>query len=62
MKTKKEIKEKEFDSVTTFRKIKEKISNDLTGKSFEEIKEYLSVNSLKLKLSSKATDCVWQDC
>jgi len=48
MKTKKEIKEKEFDTVTTFRKIKEKISNDLTGKSFEEIKEYLRVNSLKL--------------
>ena len=48
MKTKKEIKEKEFDSFTTFRKIKEKISNDFTGKSFEEIKEYLRVNSLKL--------------
>jgi hypothetical protein len=32
MKTKKEIKEKEFDTVTTFRKIK----------------EYLRVNSLKI--------------
>lgn len=48
METKKEIKEKEFDSVTTFRKIKEKISNDLTGISFEKIKEYLPLNSLKL--------------
>jgi hypothetical protein len=38
MKTKKEIKEKEFDTVTTFRKIKEQISKDLAGKSFEEIK------------------------
>ena len=44
----KEIKEKEFDTVTTFRKIKEQISNDLTGKSFEQIKEYLRVNSLKI--------------
>lgn len=48
MKTKKEIKEKEFDAVKIFRDIKEKISNDLTGKSFDEIKEYLRVNSLKL--------------
>ena len=48
MKTKKEIKEKEFDTVTTFRKIKEQISNDLAGKSFEQIKEYLRINSLKL--------------
>ena len=48
MKTKKEIKEKEFDTVTTFRKIKEQISNDLTGKPFEHIKEYLRVNSLKI--------------
>ena len=36
------------DTVTTFRKIKEQISNDLTGKSFEQIKEYLRVNSLKI--------------
>jgi len=48
MKTKKEIKGKEFDTVKTFRKIKEQISKDLTGKSLEQIKEYLRVNSLKL--------------
>lgn len=48
MKTKKEINEKEFDTVATFRKIKDQISNDLTGKSFEQIKEYLRVNSLKI--------------
>ena len=48
MKTKKEIKEKDFDTVLTFRKIKEQISNDLRGKSFEQIKEYLRVNSMKL--------------
>jgi hypothetical protein len=49
MKTKKENKEKEFDTVKTFRKIKEQISNDLTGKSFEQIKEYIRANSLNLK-------------
>jgi hypothetical protein len=48
MKTKKEIKEKDFDTVKTFRKIKEQISIDLTGKTFEQIKEYLRVNSLKI--------------
>ena len=48
MKTKKEIKEKEFDTVATFRKIKDQISNDLTGRSFKQIKEYLRVNSLKI--------------
>jgi len=48
MKTKKEIKEKEFDTVATFRIIKDQISNDLTGKSFEQIKEYLRLNSLKI--------------
>ena len=48
MKTKKEIKQKDFDTVKTFRKIKEQISIDLTGKTFEQIKEYLRVNSLKI--------------
>jgi len=49
MKTKELIKEKEFDTVKTFRKIKEKISLDLFGKSAEQIKEYLRANSLKLQ-------------
>lgn len=48
MKTKKEIKEKEFDTVATFRKIKDQISNNLTGKSFEQIKEYLRWKSSKI--------------
>jgi hypothetical protein len=47
MKTKKEVKEKEFDTVTTFRNIKEQISKDLSGKTFEQIKEYIRVHSLK---------------
>jgi hypothetical protein len=49
MKTKTKNQEKDFDTVSTFRKIKEQISADLTGKSFEQIKEYLRINSLKLK-------------
>ena len=40
-------KEKEFDTVKTFRKIKEQISSDLAGKSTEQIKEYLRKGSLK---------------
>ena len=48
MKTKQKGKEKEFDSVKTFREIKEKISKDLVGKSTEQIMEYLRLNSLKL--------------
>ena len=49
MKTKEKNKEKEFDTVKTFREIKEKISMDLFGKSAPEIKEYLqqkTVNSV----------------
>lgn len=49
MKTKNKNQEKDFDTVATFRKIKEEISADLMGKSFKQIKEYLRVNSLKLK-------------
>jgi hypothetical protein len=49
MKTKQKNTEKEFDTVKTFRAIKEKISTDLFGKSAEDIKAYLQANSLKLK-------------
>lgn len=42
MKTKKENKKKEFDTVQTFREIKDKISTDLKGMSFGEIKAYLN--------------------
>ncbi len=49
MKTKEENQKKEFDTVKTFRKIKDKISNDLKGMSFEEIKEYLKKESSKLQ-------------
>ncbi|WP_439585655.1 hypothetical protein [Dyadobacter bucti] len=39
--TKKQISEKEFDTVKTFRVIKEKISNDIADMNFEQIKVYL---------------------
>jgi len=42
-------KEKSFDTVKTFREIKEQISEDLLGKDFEQIKAYLKANSLKLQ-------------
>ena len=46
--TKKQIKEKEFDTVKTFRAIKEKISLEMANMNFEEIKQYLKKNSAKL--------------
>ena len=47
-KTKRIKKEKEFDTVKTFRAIKDKISLEMTDMSFEQIKEYLKKNSRKL--------------
>jgi hypothetical protein len=49
MKTKEQKTVKEFDTVKTFREIKEKVSKDLFGKTTEEILEYLKINSLKLE-------------
>ncbi|MCX6323096.1 MAG: hypothetical protein NTZ41_02705 [Sphingobacteriales bacterium] len=46
--TKKSIKEKEFDTVKTFRAIKEKISLEMANMNFEQIKAYLKKNSAKL--------------
>jgi len=40
-------KEKEFDTVRTFREIKEKISLEMSGMSFEQIKAYLAEGSKK---------------
>jgi len=48
MKTKQNIDKKQFDTVKTFRKIKDKISMDLKEMSFIEIKEYLKRESSKL--------------
>ena len=38
---------KEFDSVQTFREIKEKISNDIKGMNFEQLSAYLNRTKLK---------------
>lgn len=46
MKTEKNIEKtkKGFDTVKTFREIKDRISADLYGKSNEQIKEYLQAH------------------
>lgn len=48
MKTKIVEIEKEFDTVKTFRAIKEKISLEMANMSFDQIKEYLKAKSQKL--------------
>ena len=48
MKTK-DRKVKEFDTVKTFREIKEKISKDIQGMTFEQLKVYLDRTKLKPK-------------
>lgn len=44
-----EKKIKEFDTVKTFREIKDKISKDIQGMTFEQLKEYLDKTKLKPK-------------
>ena len=43
----KEKKVKEFDTVNTFRGIKEKISDDIKRMDFEQLTAYLKKNKLK---------------
>jgi hypothetical protein len=45
--TKKTTAEKEFDTVKTFRAIKDKISLQMVNMDFEQIKAYLKANSAK---------------
>ncbi len=47
--TKKQIKVKEFDTVKTFRAIKEKISKDIADMNFEQIKVYLQSKKIRLE-------------
>ncbi len=47
--TKKQIKEKEFDTVKTFRSIKEKISNDIINMNLEQIKAYLQNKKVRVQ-------------
>lgn len=49
MKKENNVKEKEFDTVKTFRAINEKMSKETATMTFEEIKEYLKEKSQKLK-------------
>ncbi len=49
MKTKIKEIEKEFDTVKTFRDIKEKISLEMATMNFEQIKEYLKTKSQKFR-------------
>ena len=46
---KKQIKEKDFDTVKTFRAIKEKISKDIADMNFEQIKAYLQNKKVRLQ-------------
>ena len=45
---------KEFDTVKTFREIKDKISNDIKGMTFEQLQKYLDNTQLKPKTTKKA--------
>ena len=45
---KKQEVQKKFDTVKTFRAIKEKISLEMESMNFEEIKNYLKIQSAKL--------------
>jgi hypothetical protein len=47
MKTKEKKKEKEFDTVKFFRAVKERISKETQGMTFDQFKEYLSERKLK---------------
>ncbi|MDR0732528.1 MAG: hypothetical protein LBF08_00485 [Dysgonamonadaceae bacterium] len=47
MKTDIKTTQKEFDTVETFRSIKEKISKEIRGLSYEELMDYFERNQLK---------------
>ena len=53
--TKKPVQEKDFDTVKTFRAIKDKISLEMANMNFEQIKEYLKKNSAKLYTKQHST-------
>ena len=47
---------KEFDTVKTFREIKDKISKDIKGMTFEQLQAYLDKTKLKSKTASAYQD------
>jgi hypothetical protein len=42
---------KDFDTVKTFREIKDKISKDIEGMTFEQLEAYLDKTKLKPKIA-----------
>lgn len=56
MKNEKQIKKKEFDTVETFRAIKEKISLEMAEMDFEQIKQYLKTGSEQFQEQLKTLD------
>ena len=38
---------KDFDTVKVFREIKNKVSKDIQGMNFEQLKQYLDITKLK---------------
>jgi beta-lactam-binding protein with PASTA domain len=42
--------EKEFDTVKVFREIKDKITKDIKGMTFEQLNAYLEKKKLKTKI------------
>ena len=49
MKTKTETKEKDFDTVKTFRAIKERISKDIRKMDAKQIKKYLEDKKVRFE-------------
>jgi hypothetical protein len=49
MKAEAKKEEKEFDTVKTFRAIKEKISKDIASMNFEQISAYLQAKKVRLQ-------------
>jgi hypothetical protein len=49
MKIKVRTTPKTFDTVKTFRKIKEQVAKEVAGMTFEQLKDYLHENSRKLQ-------------
>jgi hypothetical protein len=49
MKIKESTPGKTFDTVKTFREIKEQVAKEVAGMNFEQLKDYLRKNSMKLQ-------------
>lgn len=55
MKTKTKEQEKDFDTVKTFREIKEKISQEIQGMTYEQLMEYFEKTKLEAKSKTAKT-------